>query len=59
MPLLQPPESVPPDVICADPAKGDAAGNVAPLSDVAVCPNESTLRKRMVVPTRTVVTSGA
>ena len=58
VPLLQPPDSVVPDVSCADAAKGDGAGNDVSVSEVEVCPNESTFTNLTVAPTGTVVTAG-
>lgn len=58
VPLLQPPDSVVPDVSCADASKGEGAGNDVPDNEVDVWANESTFVKRTVAPTGTVVTAG-
>ena len=59
VPLVKPPESVAPDVLNAAAPNGEEGGNDDPLIDVAVCGvPTSTLTKRIVDPTATVVTAG-
>lgn len=58
VPLLQPPDSVVPDVNCAVASNGEGAGNDVAASEVDVCANESTFMKRTVAPTGTVVIAG-
>lgn len=58
VPVLQPPDSVAPDINWAVASKGDDEGNDVPEMAVDVWSNESTLTKRIDAPTGTLVIAG-